>query len=230
VGDAKFQKRCLERMNAVAGQGRTVIFVSHNMLAVQRLCSRLVWLDHGSVRAVDAVATMIGAYLQDGTSQMRERCWDKSNAPGNDAVSIAMVAAEALLGDKRDRLTVASGAVLTFEYWNHVDGANLNLSLHIYSSNDTLVLNAVPIYEPNWFGKPFPVGRFRCTCSLPAFFLNADIYRVELLVVRDQVAVVFVDDNVISFEIYDIAVDTAWHGQFPGVVRPKLAWTTERIA
>ncbi len=64
VGDAEFQKRCLGKMSDVAQQGRTVIFVSHNMAAVQKLCSRAVWMDHGEVRTSGNPADVIGAYLE----------------------------------------------------------------------------------------------------------------------------------------------------------------------
>ena len=230
VGDAKFQKRCLGKMKNVAGEGRTVLFVSHNMLAVQRLCNRAVWMSEGEVRLVGEVAEVARRYLDEGTESFREREWESSvSAPGNDNVAIARLAVEPLLSAMDEGLTVATGAKLIFEYWNRIPDTALNLSLHIFSSDDTLVLNAIPLQEPKWFGKPFPVGRFRCVCELPPYLLNADKYRVELLVVRDQNLVLYRDESAISFEVEDVAVDTAWHGRFPGVVRPRLNWTTELL-
>ncbi|MFT3807411.1 ABC transporter ATP-binding protein [Arenimonas sp.] len=64
VGDAEFQKRCMGKMGDVAREGRTVIFVSHNMTAVQRLCSRAVWLDAGRVRQFDASDAVVASYLE----------------------------------------------------------------------------------------------------------------------------------------------------------------------
>ena len=231
VGDAKFQKRCLGKMKDIANEGRTVLFVSHNMLAVQRLCSRAVWLASGVVRSDGDVSEVVGEYLREGVDETRERTWDRpEGAPGNDEVALARIAVEPLLATEDGSLSIATGARLTFEYWNHVPGTALNLSLLIYSSDDTLVLNAVPLNEANWFGKPFPKGRFRCVCELPSHLLNADKYRVELLVVRDQNHVIYRDDCAIAFEVEDVAVETAWHGRFPGLVRPNLKWTTEQLS
>ena len=231
VGDAKFQKRCLGKMRDISTQGRTVLFVSHNMLAVQRLCDRAVWLDAGQIRADGEVALVVGDYLRDGTDDRRERSWPTPDtAPGNEQVAIARLAVEPLTPDGGGALTVATGARLIVEYWNHVPSAALNLSLHIFSSDDTLVLNAVPLTERNWFGRPFPQGRFRCTCELPPHLLNSDKYRVELLVVRDQAQIIFRDDFALGFEVMDVPTDTAWHGRFPGVVRPQIHWTTEQLA
>ena len=231
VGDAKFQKRCLGKMKDVATQGRTVLFVSHNMLAVQRLCTRAVWLSSGAVRADAGVADVVGSYLREGVDESRERMWETpETAPGNDAVSIARLCVEPLISNDEGTLTITTGARLIFEYWNHVPDTALNLSLHIFSSDDTLVLNAVPLREKAWFGKSFPQGRFRCICELPPNLLNADKYRVELLVVRDQNHIIYRDDCAIAFEVSDLAIDTAWHGRFPGVVRPNLSWTTQQLA
>lgn len=64
VGDADFQKRCLGKMNDVASEGRTVIFVSHNMAAVQKLCSRAIWMRGGQVATSGDPTSVIGAYLE----------------------------------------------------------------------------------------------------------------------------------------------------------------------
>ena len=63
VGDAAFQKKCLGKMNEVARQGRTVLFVSHNMASVGNLCSRAIWLENGKLRLDGDAATTISAYL-----------------------------------------------------------------------------------------------------------------------------------------------------------------------
>ena len=78
----------------VTGQGRTVLFVSHNMLAVRRLCSRAVWLDGGRVRATGPAAAVVGDYLRVATEALPERVWpDPATQPGTDAVRLAAVRA-----------------------------------------------------------------------------------------------------------------------------------------
>ena len=69
VGDTKFQKKCLGRMNTVAGHGRTVLFVSHNLGAVTGLCQTGVWLDSGSLRFQGPVREAVDLYLKDGVDR-----------------------------------------------------------------------------------------------------------------------------------------------------------------
>jgi len=67
VGDAEFQKKCLGKMGDVAGEGRTVLFVSHNMGAIQRLCKNSIWLQYGSVRNCGDSSSMVDEYLHSST-------------------------------------------------------------------------------------------------------------------------------------------------------------------
>jgi len=67
VGDAEFQKKCLGKMKDVSEGGRTVLFVSHNMAAINRLCSRGIWLQNGQVQGVGATTEIVGSYLTEGT-------------------------------------------------------------------------------------------------------------------------------------------------------------------
>lgn len=69
VGDLAFQQRCLGKMENVAGQGRTVLFVSHNMAAVKKLCSRAIWLAGGQLRASGATADVVAQYLLDSRNE-----------------------------------------------------------------------------------------------------------------------------------------------------------------
>src|ERR1700691_3734472 len=68
VGDAAFQKKCMGKMGDVSRQGRTIVFVSHNMTAMQALCTRMIWLDGGSILQAGATAAIVSAYLSKITS------------------------------------------------------------------------------------------------------------------------------------------------------------------
>jgi lipopolysaccharide transport system ATP-binding protein len=67
VGDAEFQSKCLTKMNDVSQEGRTILFVSHNMGAIKQLCGRTIWLDHGRIRFDGETDDAIGAYLAKST-------------------------------------------------------------------------------------------------------------------------------------------------------------------
>jgi lipopolysaccharide transport system ATP-binding protein len=232
VGDAAFQKKCLGKMGEVTHEGRTVLFVSHNMLAVQGLCPRTIWLQDGKLVADDQTDRVISKYLDTGSSGVTANTWDDVNtAPGNDKVRLHAARVRPLDGSSSDPITVQTPFVMEFEYWNLEPGAHLNLSLLLYNEQGIVVFNTGPVNEPVWHGKPFPKGLFRSACLVPGSLLNDGTYRVELLVVRDQSVIIYQHDSVLTFSVNE-ALETregAWYGKWPGAVRPNLDWTTDLI-
>jgi lipopolysaccharide transport system ATP-binding protein len=234
VGDAAFQRKCLGKMGDAASSGRTVLFVSHNMVAVQKLCSRALWLRQGHVVEDGPTATVVSRYLGATQSTRTAQQWDDlASAPGNERVRLHRAAvqwSDSTSDDATDEITTRSPLTLEFEYWNLREGARLNLSLHVYDEQGVLAFNTVPPVDSPWRGQPFPVGRFRDVCHIPGDLLNDGRYRVELLVVQDANTIVYRHDDVLAFEVHDSAdLRGGWYGRWPGVVRPLLAWDTELV-
>jgi lipopolysaccharide transport system ATP-binding protein len=231
VGDASFQKKCLGKMGTVAHQGRTVIFVSHNMVAVQSLCERVLWMRDGRIVEIGPTGRVISNYMQAAFSPLTERMWeDIATAPGNERVRVRSVRVRPLHGSPADPLTVRTPLALEFEYWNLQPGAYLNLSLHVFNEQNIMVFNAVPANEPTWQGHPFPVGLFRDVCFIPADLLNDGTYTIELLVVQDDTVVIYRHEDILMFEVHDTPdMRGAWFGKWAGAVRPSFEWSTELI-
>jgi lipopolysaccharide transport system ATP-binding protein len=233
VGDAEFQRRCLGRMADAARSGRTVLFVSHNMAAIEGLCQRVLWLDQGRLRTDGPASEVIAAYLATTMAASDLREWpDIETAPGNDLVRLrrAEVRATGRAGDRRSSIDVQTPLELVFELWNLRPGARLNLSLHVYDEQGTMVFNALPTEEQVWQGRPYVAGRYRDTCHIPGDLLNAGLHRVELLVVEDSTRVIFSYEDILVFEVRDRAEGRGgWYGSWPGAVRPRLAWQTELL-
>jgi len=235
VGDAAFQRKCLGKMGDVASSGRTVLFVSHNMAAVQSLCDRALWLRGGEVVEDGKTNAVVARYLSEAHSNRTTRDWgDAESAPGNDRVRLCR-AAVAWSNDGSDasessEITTHTPLRLEFEYWNLREGAHLNLSLHVYDQQGVMAFNTFPPVGSAWRGRAFPIGRFRDVCHIPGDLLNDGRYRVELLVVQDENVVVYRDDDILSFEVRDSPdLRGSWYGRWPGVVRPILAWETELV-
>ncbi len=229
VGDAQFQKKCLGKMGEVAREGRTVLFVSHNMMAVQNLCRRAIWLDGGQIVASGESGQVVADYLQHSFSALAEQVWeDIAAAPGNDKVRLRSARVRPATGDVADPLTICTAFVIEFEYWNLQPGARLDISLHIYNEQGILAFNPGTLYEPVWHGREFPAGLFRSVCFVPGNLLNDGMYRVELLVVRDEGVIIHREEEALVFEVRDVAeMRGNWLGKWPGVLRPDLNWTTE---
>jgi len=232
VGDAEFQRRCMGKMGQAARSGRTVLFVSHNMAAIESLCSRAIWLEAGRCAADGAPADVISDYLATSLSVLNDRFWpDPDLAPGNDRVRLRRARVQPELGDPEDLIFVTTPFRIEFEYWNMRPDARLNLSLHIYNEHGVIVFNAVPSLETVWRGRPFPRGLFRDTCHVPGDLLNDGVHRIELLVVENSSHVIHRMDDVVVFEVRDIGdAREGWYGRWPGAVRPRLVWETERLA
>ena len=231
VGDAAFQAKCLGKMGSVASEGRTVLFVSHNLVAVQNLCKRVIWLNEGRIREQGPTREVVSSYLAAASSSVAmERIWnDPATAPGNEKVRIRSVRARTTDGSASDVITVQTPFVLEFEYWNLEPDAHLNLSLHLYNQQGVTVLNSIPMDEPDWHGRAFPVGLFRSACHIPGNLLNDGLHRVALLVVKDQGTIILSLDDALVFSVRDVERRGDWHGKWEGAVRPNLVWSTEYI-
>jgi lipopolysaccharide transport system ATP-binding protein len=231
VGDVAFQQKCLGKMSDVASEGRTVLFVSHSMGAIESLCERVLWLEQGRLMGDGPSRDVISQYLGSVAHLKTSQTWDEAlEAPGNEWVRLRSASVYPEGGNPSDAITVHTPIVIDFQYDNLRPETYLNLSLHLYSAEGVLVLNAVPVNEPNWYGRPYPEGRFRDRCHMPGNLLNAGRYRVELLVVRDKSVVEYRDSAVLEFDVHDV-VDTtgSFEGDWVGVVRPPLEWRTELL-
>src|ERR1700683_4313940 len=137
VGDAAFQKKCLGKMGEVSQQGRTIIFVSHNMVALRSLCTRLIWLEEGRVKEAGDPNDLVSHYLVTHREDNLESLWpNQSDAPGNDVIRIRKVSVHSesdhgATNLDAELITVRTPLVIEFEYWNLKPRALLNLSLQI---------------------------------------------------------------------------------------------------
>jgi lipopolysaccharide transport system ATP-binding protein len=231
VGDASFQKKCLGKMGEVAEHGRTVLFVSHNMTAIQALCKRAIWLSNGKIVEEAEAGTVVSDYLRVDTATLTEKVWnDPVTAPGNDKVRLHRVCVRPVNGSSADVITIRTPLVLEFDYWNLEPDIHLNLSLHIYNQQGVTVFITAPTHEPVWLGRPYPVGLFRSECYIPGDLLNDGLHRVRLLVVKDQAVPIFILDDALVFDVNDaIERRSAWYGKWEGAVRPNLEWKTEQL-
>ena len=228
VGDAQFQRKCISKMGDVAKEGRTVLFVSHNMGALQSLCSRAIWLNSGRLVEDGDSRQIVSSYLSQSFSASTEEVWDDiETAPGNEAVRLRRVCVRPE-DTSADVITVKTPFLMEFEYWNLKPDAYLNLSLVIVNESGVVVFNTAPVNEPVWQGQPFPQGLFKSVCRVPGDLMNDGMHKVQLLVVKNLHTIIYDKNDALSFEVHD-ADRKGWHGKWVGAVRPDLDWTTERV-
>ena len=161
VGDASFQKKCLGKMNDISKQGRTIIFVSHNMTALRALCTRLLWLEAGRVKESGESAEIINHYLQNHRLDNLESIWkDVGTAPGDDRVRLRSVRV-ILPADDTDPITVHTGFRIEFMYWNYMPGSVLNVSMVLNNLEEVCVFSSISDFEAR------PAGLIRHTVEIP---------------------------------------------------------------
>lgn len=235
VGDALFQEKCLGKMSEVAGKGRTVLFVSHNMSAVSTLCSRSVLLDQGTIVLEGQTGEVIQYYLQNGTEGgVAERVWgDVSAAPGSDLIRILAVRAHS----EEERISpfpINIPVFLEVDYLNRKDGNRVFVVFRLMDSSGTCVFEAYNSPQAShttdtYYCAPIAEGRFRTWCEIPANFLNDSQYSVSVLIVSAPPARVLaeVKDSVI-FSIYDTGDMRVpgLSGRWLGSIRTRFEWKT----
>jgi lipopolysaccharide transport system ATP-binding protein len=205
------------------------------MAAVQSLCSRVFWLNDGSISKQGTPGQVVFEYLQAsaGGAVSTEQLWDNRNeAPGNDQVRLRRVCVRPQGGSPSDPITMRTPLAMEFEFWNLVPGAYLNLNFHLLTEQQTIAFASAPepANEPVWYGRPFPVGLFRSECSVPGDLLNAGRYYLRVFVGKDSRYVIFHRENALVFEVHDSAERRGRsYGTIPGAVRPLLKWTTEMV-
>lgn len=221
VGDAQFQKKCLGKMGEVsAAKERTVLFVSHNMAAVQSLCDRIIWLNHGELIKDGSPADVIPQYLKNSSAASNERIWcNPETAPGNHQVRLHRVCVVSVQdSDLIDEINVSTPIKVEFEYWNFLPEAELNFSFVLYNFQDICIFNTASRPEKT------PSGLISGKCYIPGNLLNDGGYRVRLLIVKDASFPLIDQDNLLDFEVADIQRESGWYGKWVGAVRPQLEW------
>lgn len=224
VGDARFQRKCLGKMSEVGAEGRTVLFVSHNMTALKSLCDKAIWLDSG--RMVDAGDTerIVPEYLHKGIDINTSTVWaDPATAPGNNEIRLSSFKVSAPKPDTTGNITISTPMDLVIEFYNLTEGAVINFSVVLYNDQDICIFNT------GSDARSYPAGKIRGTCHIPGDFLNDSTYRVRLLIVKDRSIPLIDIENVATFEVHDVVREGAWYGKWIGAVRPKLEWETTII-
>lgn len=235
VGDASFQTKCIGKLHTASEkEGRTILFVSHNMQAIASLCSRAILLDAGQVEATGDARTVVEKYLTGAirtTMLQREQLWtDITSAPGNDRIRIHRIGIVPE-GSPRDSLIdMTTPFRIEVEYWNMVSMSSLILTLSLFALDGSPVFECSTTKEPNWHSKPFPKGLFRSTCHIPANFLNEGVYQLRVYFVDDQLLGLynFVDNAMVA--VTDSTPrNTQYFGRFIGHIHPDLSWQTALI-
>lgn len=230
VGDASFQKKCLGKMGDVAKEGRTVLFVSHNMYSISALCSRVILLQNGKVADQGPARRVIEYYLSSEANQFAEAMWSFKDAPGNELVKLRSVRALNEEEQVSYDMFVAKPVTLQMDFWC-LRRTRVTASLHIYNQHGIMLFSTGNLHDKVWGQMEYHPGLYRCSCVIPGHLLNEGKHYIYAYLSRDTDGKPYVRvPEVISFQMMDDGSTRGnYVGGWPGAVRPILPWTGRRL-
>lgn len=221
VGDAEFQKKCLGKMNDVSkGEGMTVLFVSHNMAAVESLCTKAFSLKNGSLIDSGIPSKIITEYLAHNSFSERKIKYDSiEDALGNESVRILQATVENASNNDPDAvIDVSSDIDIKINILNLTDEEVLSVSFDLKTLRGDVVFGS---------GNKFDCKKNHLSelvCRIPGNFLNDDSYQISLYILTASMRMLFSKDEFLTFEIKDQKRESGYLGKINGFVRPQLEW------
>lgn len=231
VGDVTFQKKCFNKMGNVAREGRTVLFVSHDMPSVTGLCERILLLDQGRLLIDGPSHKVVAAYLSSGVTATGEREWaDAEQAPGGEVARLRAVRVRTEDGCLADVVDIRRPVLIEMEYDVLKPGYRLMPNFQFYN-DEGIHLFAAHDMDRIWRGRRRPIGRYISTVELPGNFLSdGSVFVGACLETVDPVIYQFEVSEAVVFQVTDtLDGDSAradYAGPMGGVIRPLLKWNT----
>jgi lipopolysaccharide transport system ATP-binding protein len=234
VGDARFQKKCLDKMGDTGQRGRTVLFVSHNIPVIRHLCQRAILLGDGGILADGPSAEVTAMYLQPETETAAVKEWsDTDTAPGGEVVRLRAVRVRGEDGPIAHSIDIRSPVAVEMEYEVLKPGCVLLPHFGFYNHEGICAFVAQDL-DPAWRRRPRPIGRYVSSVSIPGnFFADGTIFVSAALNTLEPFILQFREASVVSFEVVDSFEGNSargdYHGTMRGVVRPLLEWHTDDL-
>lgn len=229
VGDAAFQKKCVGKMGDVAREGRTVLFVSHNMVAVRTLCSRAILLNQGLIELDGNTTEVLQHYLGTGKVTSNQVVWPAQHRPGNLSSRLNSLTLKNLDGSPTSSVEISKGAFVEIDFEVIEEGAQVGFFLAFYDSFGSNLFGSLSNTERNYYDKPLRRGRYISTCRLPGDLLNSGPFSISIIGFGAHRTDQFVVHNVLSFSAIDDGIlGGTDYGFYPGPLRPRLEWNTRR--
>ena len=231
VGDARFQKKCLDKMQDIGQKGHTVLFVSHNMLAITQLCERAILIDKGRVVQEGPSHEVVRSYLSAGMTAMGEQSWpDPAASPGGEWARVLAVRVRKEDGQVTNSFDIRQPVVVEMEFIVLKEGRQFLPHFRFINEEDISVFESLD-NDPAWRRRPRPKGHYICSVTIPGNFLVEGKMFVSChLIALFPTEAQFLLRKIISFEVMDCGGGESargdWVGELYGMVRPLWDWKT----
>ena len=231
VGDAEFQRKCLGKMSDVAQQGRTVLFVSHNMSAVLRLTADAMVIEKGRVALRAPTPEAVDYYLSRGFTEQGRRTWQADEVPG-DAFPFCPISVRICnpQGKVSDTLRAVEPAVVEVEYRLLAPITGLRVGIYLMSTRGEYVFTSFDTDEPGRYERyaARPAGHYISRCIIPADLLNEGRFVIGINASSFRIKRYFYDEQALTFTVDAAgAAGMQWPEPRLGALRPRFDWQIE---
>lgn len=231
VGDSVFQRKCLGRMEEMGRSGRTVIFVSHSMPSILRLCPRTILLNEGTVLADGASVDVVRHYMESGSISGAERTWDVTEAPGDDIARLREVRVLDTSGNVAAESDIRQEVTIEVRYDFLASDPSLrpSVNLHFFNEEGVCLFVTNDFNNGAWWEQQRRTGGVVAQCQIPGNFLAEGTVFVHAAVsTYNPTTIHAFEKDAVAFHVIDPSegdgVRGEWVGDWPGVVRPMLDW------
>lgn len=231
VGDAEFQKKAIGKMKDVStNQGRTVLFVSHNMAAVKSLCTSGVVLKNGTVDIIERnIDNCVSHYLKGGAQQMNYRKWTKDPEIANHEFELLEVGIKAENKAYNDTLSISDELKLYAKYKQKTTEKKIDLTFH-FKDEQGEKLFSCGTAQAQVSTNEKQLGIYECIGTIPKDFFNWGTFYIDLFVVEDEAKAPIIENDVINFTLSNNAIEMGkYMGKEPGALHPVFNWTKNYI-
>jgi lipopolysaccharide transport system ATP-binding protein len=235
VGDAAFQAKCLKKMGDATTQGRTVLFVSHNMPAVKSFCQNAVWLKQGRIVDLGDSASVVGRYLHSVSRvDLDDVARHIESLPPDPVFRLRSLR---ILQADRETTNVLNGEPMQIEiaFEAYTSTPGLHVYFQLLDLEETLILESIHNGDRN--EMPFvEAGLYVATVTIPANFLAPRPYELRVFAGIVDVRSCFPDPIRLAIDVQQTGIvnrafrllGTGYH--IPGIIAPHLEWQIERSA
>ena len=229
VGDAQFQKKCLGKMEDVSkNEGRTVIFVSHNLDAIQRLCNKSILLFNGAIIADEQTDYVLKKYNNEYLDLIAEKNIENiSNI--SDSTTIISARCVDSFSRVKDVFSVTEDVCLKFTYKVKFDNLKFTHGIRVFNEIGVNIFNS---HDTTSEGKELERKSdkiYSVQCTIPKHLLNEGTFTVSFaLFVQEPFIIYNNESDILRFKTIDLIEGVSTRGEylggFPGSVRPLLTW------
>jgi lipopolysaccharide transport system ATP-binding protein len=228
VGDTAFQRKCLGKMGDAASEGRTVLFVSHNMSIVNRLCDRGIWLDAGRVAADGPMEDVVRQYL--GSSDASNAGFEASEleaAPGNELIRLRGVRVKDHEGRSASSVDGRYPVFVEIEYVI-LRASPVRTAFRLATAEGVIIFTSTDVDDEGRHGRTRDPGVYVSRCEIPPRLLKRGMHFVTVMSDISMVRVNFHLENVVKFSV-DV-VEGMFEDNRQGVVSPAFSWDVEKVS